>query len=61
MSKAKKFVTKGPIADPGEQIYIERPEDTEILQAVRRGDYVTLLGARQTGKTRLLYKLAREL
>ena len=61
MSKAKEFATKGPIADPGEQIYIERPEDTEILQAVRRGDYVTLLGARQTGKTSLLYKLAREL
>ena len=61
MSKAKEFATKGPIANLGEQIYIERPEDIEMLKAVRRGDYVTLLGARQTGKTSLLYKLAREL
>jgi len=61
MSAAKEFVTKGPIINPDKQIYLERPEDTEILQAVRRGDYVTLLGARQTGKTSLLYKLAREL
>jgi len=58
---AEEFETMGPIIDPSKQIYIERPEDTEILQTVARGNYVTLLGARQTGKTSLLYKLAREL
>jgi len=61
MNRAKEFKTLGPITDPEKQIYIERPEDTEVLQAVYRGDYVTLLGTRQTGKTSLLYKLAREL
>lgn len=61
MSEAKEFVTRGPIIDPGKQIYIERPEDTKILDAVRNRHYVTILGARQTGKTSLLYKLSREL
>ena len=60
MSKAE-FVTKGPIGNLNEQIYIERPEDAEILKAVRLGDYITLLGASQTGKTSLLYKLPGEL
>ncbi len=60
MSEAKEFLTRGPI-DPDKQIYIERPEDKEILQAMHHRDYVTLFGARQTGKTSLLYKLAGEL
>jgi len=60
MSEAKVFRTRGPI-NPDKQIYIERPEDTKILQTVRREDYVTLLGARQTGKTSLLYMLRRQL
>lgn len=59
--KRKDFVTKGPIIDPDKEIYIERPEDAEVLECVSSGDYVTILGARQTGKTSLLYKLNREL
>ena len=58
MNGAKDFKILGPITNPEKQIYIERPEDTEVLQALYRGDYITLLGARQTGKTSLLYKLA---
>jgi len=61
MSQPETFVRMGPITDPATQIYIERPEDSEILRAVRRADYVTLLGARQTGKTSLLYMLKRSL
>jgi len=58
MNGAKDFKILGPITNPEKQIYIERPEDTEVLQALYRGDYITLLGARQTGKSSLLYKLA---
>jgi predicted transcriptional regulator len=61
MSQPKAFVTMGPMTDPERQIYIERPEDRDLLKCIRREDYVTILGARQTGKTSLLYMLKREL
>ena len=59
--KPKEFVTRGPIFDLDKGIYIKRPEDIKVLQAVHQKDYVTLLGARQTGKTSLFYMLKWEL
>ena len=57
----RKIQTRGPIADPEQSLYLERPLDDEVLELVRRGHYVTVLGARQTGKTSLLYHLHRRL
>jgi hypothetical protein len=42
-------------------LYVERVEDGQIVTDVRRGNYVALMGARQTGKTSLLLKLRRQL
>jgi len=47
--------------DPKSSLYIKRSEDDELLEHVRQSNYVTLLGARQTGKTSLLYMLESEL
>ncbi|NKB68411.1 MAG: AAA family ATPase [Candidatus Latescibacteria bacterium] len=58
---ARTIQTRGPITDPEESIYVERPVDEEVLELVQRGNYVTVLGARQTGKTSLLYHLRRRL
>jgi hypothetical protein len=40
-------------------LYVERAEDRDIVSEVRRGNYVTLIGARQTGKTSVLLSLRR--
>jgi hypothetical protein len=42
-------------------LYVERGEDDQVIKGVRRGDYVALIGARQTGKTSLLLRLRRRL
>lgn len=55
------FITSGPIMDPKSPLYIKRNEDDELLHCVYQSEYVTLLGARQTGKTSLLYMLVTEL
>ena len=57
----KTFQIRGPITDPDQSIYIERPEGKKILDLILNSIYVTMLGARQTGKTSLLYKLRDEL
>ena len=56
------FRYKGPLTeDDGGGLYVERDEDKKVAACVRRGDYVALIGARQTGKTSLLYRLRRQL
>lgn len=56
------FVTKGPL-DPEKHkhLYISRQEDTQAMSCITTGTYVALLGARQTGKTSLLYMLRHRL
>lgn len=48
------FITKGPV-DPED--FIGRQELVEAEEYLKKGDYIVLLGARQTGKTSLLNKL----
>jgi hypothetical protein len=56
------FVTKGPL-DPEKhkRLYIARQEDAKAMACISAGIYVALLGARQTGKTSLLYMLRHRL
>jgi len=56
------FRYKGPLTyDHGGGLYVEREEDRKVAACIRRRDYVALIGARQTGKTSLLYRLRRQL
>jgi len=55
------FKTKGPLTEEEAHLYVERTEDAKVRSCVRSGDYVTLIGARQTGKTSLLYKLRTQM
>jgi len=55
------FRTDSPVGEEEAHLYVERAEDRRIAADIRRGRYVTLLGARRTGKTSLLLKLRREL
>ena len=55
------FRYKGPLTEDKAPLYVERDEDKQVADCVRRGDYVALIGARQTGKTSLLYRLRRQL
>ena len=59
---APTFVTKGPL-DPekSKHLYVSRQEDTLTMNYISAGMYVALLGARQTGKTSLLYMLRHRL
>jgi len=57
----KSFQTRGPITDFDKEVYIERNEDKEVLDYIGNNRHVTILGARQTGKTSLLYNLKRQL
>jgi hypothetical protein len=55
------FRYTGPLTEDDAPLYVERDEDKKVAACVRRGDYVALIGARQTGKTSLLYRLRRQL
>jgi len=55
------FKTDGPLGGQDSRLYVKRPEDRRVLTEVQRGNYVTLLGARRTGKTSLLLRLRRRL
>ncbi|MBM3236763.1 hypothetical protein FJZ31_10760 [Candidatus Poribacteria bacterium] len=60
------FITSGPIMVPKSPLYIKRSEDNELLRRIRQPEggmpeYITLLGAHQTGATSLLYMLKSEL
>jgi hypothetical protein len=41
---------------PGRDLYIERSEDRELLQLLRRGQYVNVLTSRQMGKSSLMVR-----
>jgi hypothetical protein len=55
------FRTTGPLTEDDVPLYVERDEDKKVAACIRRGDYVALIGARQTGKTSLLYRLRGQL
>lgn len=55
------FRTERPLLERDSHLYVERAEDARIAGAIKRGDYVVLTGARQTGKTSLLLRLRRQL
>lgn len=55
------FRTEGPLLEAESHLYVERAEDRDVASDVRRGNYVTLIGSRQTGKTSLLLRLRRQL
>ncbi len=55
------FKTQGPLSEDRAHLYVEREEDGRVGTCVRRGDYVSLMGARQMGKTSLLLRLRRQL
>ena len=54
---AKTFQIRGPITTATQSVYIERPQDREVITYLQGANYITVLGARQTGKTSLLYHL----
>ena len=59
---APTFVTKGPLhPEKNKHLYISRQEDAQAMNCISTGMYVALLGARQTGKTSLLYMLRHRL
>ena len=55
------FRCKGHLTEDDAPLYVERDEDKKVVTCVKRGDYVALIGARQTGKTSLLYRLRSQL
>lgn len=55
------FRYTGPLTEDEAPLYVERDEDKKVAACVRRGDYMALIGARQTGKTSLLCRLQRQL
>lgn len=58
---AKDFKTTGPIVDFDNTVYVKRKEDKEVLDYILRKEHVAILGARQTGKTSLLYNIKGQL
>jgi hypothetical protein len=46
---------------PGRDLYIERSEDRELLELLRRGQYVNVLTSRQMGKSSLMVRTMRAL
>ena len=46
---------------PGRDLYIERPEDRELLELLRGGQYVNVLTSRQMGKSSLMVRTMRAL
>ena len=57
----KNFQIRGPITDFDNIFYVERNEDKEALECIRSSLHFTVLGARRTGKTSLLFNLERQL
>jgi GTPase SAR1 family protein len=55
------FNYTGHLTENDALLYVERSEDNEVTACVRKGKYVAFIGARQTGKTSLLYRLRRQL
>ncbi|HXE71695.1 MAG TPA: AAA-like domain-containing protein [Candidatus Nitrosotenuis sp.] len=47
--------------DPDSPVYVRRPEDEKLLEHIQAGDFVTVLGPRQMGKTSLLYRVRKQL
>lgn len=50
----------GPV-DPGSTSYIHRQIDEQILQSIKREEYINLRGGRQSGKTSIIMALRRVL
>src|SRR4051794_2887380 len=51
------FYSAGGAISPDAPTYVERQADHDLLEAVLRADYCTVLTARQLGKTSLIYRL----
>jgi len=43
---------------PGRDIYIARPEDEQLFELLREGEYVNILSSRQVGKSSLMLRTA---
>jgi tetratricopeptide (TPR) repeat protein len=54
-------IQSGGTLVPGRDIYIVRPEDDELLELLRRGEYCNVLTSRQMGKSSLMAQTARRL
>ena len=46
----------GGTLNPRRHVYIERPEDAELLRLLRAGEYVNVLTSRQMGKSSLMVR-----
>ncbi len=53
------FVTGGTLP-PGADCYVTRPADTELLEALMRGELCYVLSSRQMGKSSLMVRTARK-
>jgi WD40 repeat protein len=60
MSAASFFITGGTLP-PGAPSYVERAADTDLLDALRSGEYCYVLDTRQMGKSSLLVRTAARL
>ena len=46
----------GGTLNPRRHVYVERPEDAELLRLLRAGEYVNVLTSRQMGKSSLMVR-----
>jgi hypothetical protein len=57
MNKKTNYVPVGPLTD--DNIYIERDADYEIVNLIKKMEYITVIEPRQQGKTSLVRRLIR--
>jgi hypothetical protein len=58
MSDINPFITSGTVPH-NSPVYITRKEELVVFRYLKTNQYVTILGARQTGKTTLLHRIHR--
>src|SRR2546423_1683012 len=58
---AAQFYKTGGTLDPADPSYVERRADTELYEALLRGEYCYLLDARQMGKSSLMARTDQRL
>ena len=51
----------GGTLNPRRHVYIERPEDEELLRLLLEGEYCNVLASRQMGKSSLMARTALDL
>ncbi len=61
MTEHQQKLQVGGTVDPKRYLYIERPEDNQVLNLLLQGEFVNILTSRQMGKSSLMVRTARAL